>query len=276
MPSFRTPFPSAFGISTFSTGFGSYRPSSSSSLIRFHSSLRYGFSSSTVIPSTPAAPLLLITLWSAATILPFPTTASIIRSSSGFESSLLAVTLDAPFSYSRGFRPLPSERESGFSAILSASPIVIEIQVSLPLLHVRAFGRVVRPTMPSADFCHPFTSPLDAASSRQGARSPRVLRSHLLANARCICALSFPYRFRTLKIIPLSSRSHASYTVSVRRASALPAASFRSHLAMDTLAVRLTIPPVGLVEVFHLLVRAPCRAHNKKGSGPSARYLTGN
>jgi hypothetical protein len=45
----------------------------------------------------------------------------------------------------------------------------------------------------------------------------------------------------------------------------LPAASFRSHLAMDTLAVRLTIPPVGLVEVFHLLVRAPCRAHKTKG-----------
>src|SRR5207253_3782394 len=51
------------------------------------------------------------------------------------------------------------------------------------------------------------------------------------------------------------------YAVSVRQASALPAASFRFHLAMDTLAVRLTIPPVGLVEDFHLQVRAPCRAH---------------
>ena len=125
--------------------------------------------------------------------------------------------------------------------------------------------------MPSADFCHPFTSPLDAASSRQSDRSPRVLRSHLLAYARRIYALSFPYRFRTLKIIALSSRLHASYTVSVRRASALPAASFRSHLAMDTLAVRLTIPPVGLVEDFHLLVRAPCRAHDKGPGRATAR-----
>ena len=55
------------------------------------------------------------------------------------------------------------------------------------------------------------------------------------------------------------------YAVSVRQASALPAASFRFHLAMDTLAVRLTIPPVGLVEDFHLQVSAPCRAHHKQG-----------
>ncbi len=57
----------------------------------------------------------------------------------------------------------------------------------------------------------------------------------------------------------------ASYAVSVRQASALPAASFRFHLTMDTLAVRLTVPPVGPVEDFHLQVSAPCRAHNEKG-----------
>ena len=33
---------------------------------------------------------------------------------------------------------------------------------------------------------------------------------------------------------------------------------------MDTLAVRLTVPPVGPVEDFHLHVGAPCRAHHKK------------
>ena len=33
---------------------------------------------------------------------------------------------------------------------------------------------------------------------------------------------------------------------------------------MDTLAVRLTIPPVGLVGDFHSLVNAPCRAHKEK------------
>src|SRR5690242_13107539 len=90
---------------------------------------------------------------------------------------------------------------------------------------------------------------------------------------------SFPYRYRTLKILASSSSLHASYAISVRRASALPAASFRFHLAMDTLAVRLTIPPVGLVGDFHSQVRAPCRAHvMKKGrprrAAPTKRAVT--
>src|ERR1044072_56280 len=38
-------------------------------------------------------------------------------------------------------------------------------------------------------------------------------------------------------------------------------------LTMDTLAVRLTIPPVGFVGDFHSLVRAPCRAHQMKKAG---------
>ena len=48
-----------------------------------------------------------------------------------------------------------------------------------------------------------------------------------------------------------------SVEISVRRAGALPAASFRSHLAMDTLAVRLAVPPVGPAEDLHLQVGAP-------------------
>ena len=91
-----------------------------------------------------------------------------------FRVSLLAVTLDAPNSSPRHFRRLLSEWESGISAILSASLAVIEIQVSSPLLHVRAFSWVEQPTMPSADFCHLFVSPFDDTSSRQDDRSPRV------------------------------------------------------------------------------------------------------
>ena len=34
---------------------------------------------------------------------------------------------------------------------------------------------------------------------------------------------------------------------------------------MGTLAVRLTLPLAGCVEDFHLLVSAPCRAHQEKG-----------
>jgi len=44
----------------------------------------------------------------------------------------------------------------------------------------------------------------------------------------------------------------------------LPSASFRFHLAMDTLAVRLTVPLAGPVEDLHLQVGAPCRAHKIK------------
>jgi hypothetical protein len=67
-----------------------------------------------------------------------------------------------------------------------------------------------------------------------------------------------------LKIFALSSSLHASYAISVRQASVLLAASFRFHLAMDTLADQLTIPPVGFVGDFHSLVSAPCRAHKQK------------
>src|SRR6266404_8224895 len=82
---------------------------------------------------------------------------------------------------------------------------------------------------------------------------------------------SFPYRYWTLKIVASSSSLHASYAISVRQASVLPAASFRFHLTMDTLAVQLTIPPVGFVGDLHSLVRAPCREHQgKRVAGCSA------
>ena len=50
---------------------------------------------------------------------------------------------------------------------------------------------------------------------------------------------------RALDALPSSQPAAASYAVSVRRASALPTASSGFDLAMDTLAVRLTIPPCG-------------------------------
>jgi hypothetical protein len=62
----------------------------------------------------------------------------------------------------------------------------------------------------------------------------------------------------------LLTRRVRLYAVSVRQASALPAASFRFHLAMITLAVRLALAPVGCAENFPLQVSAPCRAHHKK------------
>jgi hypothetical protein len=70
------------------------------------------------------------------------TTASYNCSASGPESALLAVTLDPPKPSSRQFHWLPSGRESGISTLLSASLLVIETRVSVPLLHVRAFAPV--------------------------------------------------------------------------------------------------------------------------------------
>ena len=64
------------------------------------------------------------------------------------------------------------------------------------------------------------------------------------------------------------------YAVSVRRTSVLPAASFRFHLAMDTLAVRLTVPLAGPVLDFDQQVSAPCRAHNKKRRAKAARRFS--
>ena len=77
--------------------------------------------------------------------------------------------------------------------------------------------------------------------------------------------LCLPCRYWTLKIYAFSSDTDASYVLSVRQASALPAASFGFRLATDTLAVQLMIPPAGVIGVFHSLVSAPCRAHEEKG-----------
>lgn len=62
MPSFRTP-PSALGISLRLTGFGLYLQNHMSGTSSRQCSVHQGSSSSTVIPSIPAAPLLPLTLF---------------------------------------------------------------------------------------------------------------------------------------------------------------------------------------------------------------------
>jgi hypothetical protein len=60
-----------------------------------------------------------------------------------------------------------------------------------------------------------------------------------------------PRKYRTSKRFAFSSRVTASYAIPVRRASALPSASFGFHLTVDTFAVRLTVPLAGPVADFH-------------------------
>lgn len=115
--------------------------------------------------------------------------------------------------------------------------------------------------MPSADFCRFIASPLDDTSPKANRQiSPGIAHS---PSRLCPPHIrhDFPCRYWTLKILAFSSSPDASYAVSVRRASVLPAASSGFHLAMDTLAVQLTIPPAGFVRDFHPQVSAPCRAH---------------
>src|SRR5438046_5016349 len=66
------------------------------------------------------------------------------------------------------------------------------------------------------------------------------------------------------------------YPLPVRQASALPPASSRFAVTRDTLAVRLTLLLAECVEDFHLQVRAPCRAHQKKGRPENALIITLN
>ena len=93
-------------------------------------------------------------------------------------------------------------------------------------------------------------SPRASSKTSPGiAHSPfRLCPPHLRQDFAC--------RYQTLKILAFSSGLAASYAISVRRASVLPAASSGFHLATATLAVRLTIPPAGFVEDFHLQVTA--------------------
>ena len=58
---------------------------------------------------------------------------------------------------------------------------------------------------------------------------------------------------------------HGRREVQGRAASVVPTASFGFHLAMDTLAVQLTLPLAECVEDSHLQVSAPCRAHHEEG-----------
>jgi hypothetical protein len=72
--------------------------------------------------------------------------------------------------------------------------------------------------------------------------------------------------------IGLLTHHVALYAISVRPVSALPAASFRSFLAEGTLAVRLTVPPIGPVGDFHSQVGAALPGAPKK-EPPFSRWL---
>ncbi len=93
-------------------------------------------------------------------------------------------------------------------------------------------------------------------SPRQDHRPPRVIRvTFPLMLAAYTSTVS--YKYRALKILAFSPIVTASWEIRVRRASSLPSASFRFHLAVDTLAVRLIVPLVGPTADLHRQVIRP-------------------
>src|SRR5690625_1804531 len=118
--------------------------------------------------------------------------------------------------------------------------------------------------MPSADSCRHIPAPHDASSTtahRQASPGNAHSPSRLCPPHIRPC---FPCKNRTSEIFASSSSMTASNAIPVRQASALPSASFRFHLTMNTLAVQLALPLAGPAEDFHLQVSAPCRAHKKE------------
>jgi hypothetical protein len=63
---------------------------------------------------------------------------------------------------------------------------------------------------------------------------PRIRRNDSPAYVRHIYAHELRCKYWTSSLFALLSIVFASYVISVRRTSALPSASFRFHLAMDT------------------------------------------
>ena len=122
------------------------------------------------------------------------------------EDSLHAVTFDAPPPYSFGFRPLPSGVDVDLSIDTSA-PLCRHRNSSVPsdtsFSALRQGGQFPA-TMASADFCRPVPTPLDAGSTRQIDRSPRVMHVTFLPYTRRIYRPTLPDGYRALKIMAFS------------------------------------------------------------------------
>src|SRR5437762_609141 len=120
--------------------------------------------------------------------------------------------------------------------------------------------------MASADFCTRIPTPCDVSSTKAHMQiSPGIAH---VPSRLCLSDIrrSVPCKYRASQIFACLPRCAASYPLPVRQASALPSASSGFAVARDTLAVRLALLLAECAEDFHLQVRAPCRAHKKKGA----------
>ena len=94
-------------------------------------------------------------------------------------------------------------------------------------------------------------------------RPPRVRAYSFLSS---ICHI-YIYVFRVVIGLQLVWQPYPTYlpnVISVRQAKSLPRASFRFHLAMDTLAFGYVLPTTGCTEDFHLLEYAHAEHTTKR------------
>ena len=218
-------------------------------------------SSVTAIPSTPAAPLFATTRRYASHMLLRSTTHSISVRSSDFVCSPLAAHASAPAHALPAFRAVRSRR----AALASASASSACIEIGRPTLGVAGSGLrpcgLLCPLLTSGGASRRLSTPV---AQRHAARSPRVLRTYLHAYARRIYAVAFRTRIGLCMFWPACPACVASYPLPVRRASALPSGFLPIRGRPRHRCLQLTLPRVGCVEDFHLLVSAPCRAHQKQ------------
>jgi hypothetical protein len=99
--------------------------------------------------------------------------------------------------------------------------------------------------MASADPSLPFPPSYDGSSTEAGEEVSQGKMRNLHPIPRRIYTHSFRMTIGLWNPMFPRPEVAASYAVPVRRAGTLPTASFRFHLAMDTLAVQLTIPVIG-------------------------------
>ena len=202
--------------------------------------------SSTVMPSTPAAPLFAFTLLKALFwfLLSSNSGCALSRSSHICRNDLRAPAYSSCSALS--FCGQPSS--SRFSAIFSLSSFS---RLYLELLPTRPFTfRLLWPLLTSARSAWPFGHGYSFRNIPcRPPRVPHVSFPHLPAASATACSVQLLDFGLDRGLIPGDSL----YTVSVRQAGGLPPASFRFHLMMDTFVFGCIFPAAGQIPDFHRL-----------------------
>jgi hypothetical protein len=193
----------------------------------------------------------------------------------------------------RLWTPLPPSRLTASTALAAGSPSTVtsvltdsESTRDCPLRTGSALGGtsavpLLRPLLTAACPSRHLTM---SVAIWQACSPPRVMRATVVL---CPSDLrgDVPCKYRASHLLACLPTSPRLNLLPVRRTSILPAASFRSRIAPDTLAVRLPLPLAGCGGDFHPQVTAPpprgfgqrqsrrcapCLAHQRKSGDLTA------